>query len=488
MPIRVFILHFVLLLTASCALDRPYRTTISTPLPEPLDCLSAHTIAASASANFESCNYIDEAQTAGQYSVGFVEFDDQGWLHDKQQPANLIEKIEQIKARDPDTQFLIVVYAHGWKHNARSGDPDVQNFHQLLQRLDQQERAAERSTVPVGKNAANTIYKRREIVGVYIGWRGSELPIPFLENVTFWSRKNAAERVGNGAVKQLLMQLNQLRARLNRWETSNRLAKWNETQLLIIGHSFGGLVLYHALHSEIIEHGLVVDGKTGKYRVAKGIGDLVVLVNPAFEGSLYEPLWNAAVTRGCYPEKQRPIMAIVTSDADYATRYTFPLGRLYTYLTQSAPQAGERKSVLNTVGHLQRYRTHRLEVFKDSPTHVDLGTIDSRTSTSHPDLAPFGKLRQQRRDLSKPSESVRIGDAVLTNLDNPPQIKRFPYLVISTTKDLIADHSDIWRKDFTTFMTEFVASAVVPDPQEGELDEAASADQSNTGLECRAFK
>src|SRR5439155_603955 len=50
------------------------------------------------------------------YSVSFVEFDDQGWLHTREQLQNIIDRLIKFDTQDHDV--VVVVFVHGWKHNA----------------------------------------------------------------------------------------------------------------------------------------------------------------------------------------------------------------------------------------------------------------------------------------------------------------------------------------------------------------------------------
>lgn len=369
------------------------------------------------------------------YVLAHVEFDDQGWFHDTRQRQALFDRLHALKAQG--RAMLIVTYAHGWKHNAAENDDNLRHFRQLLGQLDKVEQGVVKPGGP------------RTVVGVYIGWRGASLAIPGLDNLTFWLRKGAAERVGSRSVKQLFMELNQFRTIANGWDTPDKFARAFETQLIFIGHSFGGLITYHALYSEILERGLQVD-KWGTYQPARSFGDFVLLVNPAFEGAAYEPIWRAAILRGCYPTGQKPVMAIVTSSADWVTRYGFPLGRLYTYF-QSAPLAGERETLLHTVGHLERYRTHRLTTGPAAAGAI--GTIGA------------------------------IGDYRMVET-NPVAPARMPYLVIQVGADLIAGHSDFWNDRFRDFTVDFITSQLLAKKTFPADDAGARPPQRG---ECPAF-
>ena len=421
-------------LLAGCVADRPFQNG-----PE-----------GSVSASVEDAGRAGQAG-APAYVLAHVEFDDQGWFHDVRQRQALFAKLRALK--DDGKAMLVVTYTHGWKHNASEGDDNLANFRKLLTSLAGIERAAHRANGP------------RTLVGVYIGWRGSSLPVAYLDNLTFWTRKNAAERVGARSVKQLFIELNQFRAYANGWNSPDELAESHETQLVFVGHSFGGLITYHALYSDILARGLQVN-QEGTYRMAKSFGDFVLLVNPAFEGASYEPIWRAATLRGCYSAWQKPVMAIVTSSADAATRVAFPAGRLYTVF-QSAPQQGEREAVMQTVGHLERYRTHVLE-------KRPAGAAAPPSSSGNPPGGAEPASRPNARDTTP------VGRYQLVRTSNAAPA-HMPYLVIQAGPDLISDHSDFWNDAFRTFTVYFIASQILAPVA------ARSKDQPSPREACEAF-
>jgi hypothetical protein len=180
----------------------------------------------------------------------------------------------------------------------------------------------------------------------------------------------------------------------------------------------------------------------------------VLLVNPAFEGAEYESLWQAGLMRP-YPDWQKPVMAIVTSSADWATRMAFPAGRLYTF-GQAAPHPGERETVMFTVGHLDRYRTHLLTApTAPAPTHPPK-RHDLRTM-----LASLKKILSLKSVPTMPGESVNYDHGVLTKLNNPENVPYFPYLSIYTDESMIQDHNDVWNDNFRLFMLEFLTKQVM---------------------------
>lgn len=216
-------------------------------------------------------------EAPGNYYLAFVEFDDQGWFADRKQTEALFLLLKEL---EKERHVLVFVYAHGWKHNASRCDSNVLCFSRVLERMDIMER-----------RLADT---PRRVVGIYVGWRGLSLDAGPLTNLSFWERKNTAERVGRGGVAELLMRLEAYR------RTRNPKREEEKTQLVIAGHSFGGLVVYSALSHALMERALRTElrpaGQT-HYDTARSFGDFVVLVNPAFEGSLYEPLFSRSPLR-----------------------------------------------------------------------------------------------------------------------------------------------------------------------------------------------
>jgi len=432
-------MHLVRLLAlclalVACSSDQAYRQPVEQPRPF---------VAGQANSYSLEEHAYQVADDAGHFYLGYVEFDDQGWYHDIRQQQGLLSWLRAQHARSPSRQYLLVTYAHGWKHNARAFDPDVDNFRKLLQTLAVQEQAAQR---------LDPAHMARTVVGVYLGWRGESISVPLFKELTFWTRKNAAERVGHRSAKSLLMLLNQFRAFSNGWCTSNILAGPHETQLVFIGHSFGGLLMYNALQTEITDRALRLN-QAGAFRTAKSFGDFVLLINPAFEGASYESLWQAGLMR-TYTSSQRPIMAIVTSAADWATRVAFPAGRLYTF-AQSAPQDGERDSVLYAIGHLERYRTHTLAATAAPPSKPQ----SERSVTEA--AATLTAIQSQKSAPTAPGEQLVFDHGILTRQDNPQGIPDFPYLSIYTDASMIKDHNDIWNEQFRKFMFEFVTKQVM---------------------------
>src|SRR5918997_520354 len=86
-----------------------------------------------------------------EYSLSVIEFDDQGWYHDVAQRDALMGFLDETA----DEDLLIVVFVHGWKHNANAGDDNLRSFRSLLR--DARESEDQRET-------------SRRVLGVYLAW------------------------------------------------------------------------------------------------------------------------------------------------------------------------------------------------------------------------------------------------------------------------------------------------------------------------------
>ncbi|MEN8260686.1 MAG: esterase, partial [Pseudomonadota bacterium] len=179
------LLLLLTVLNAGCAFNRQYRTDY-TPCEIGLTDTQCSTNAIQ--------QYVDPKDPDTGYLLGFVEFDDQGQLHDRAQLNFLLRTLNAEAAKN---NLLMVVYVHGWKHNAAPGNDNVASFRKSLEELSKLESIASRDE---GR-------QKRKVTGVYLGWRGLSLKVPVLNNLTFWERKNTAHSVGQGAVAEVLARL-----------------------------------------------------------------------------------------------------------------------------------------------------------------------------------------------------------------------------------------------------------------------------------------
>jgi hypothetical protein len=165
---------------------------------------------------------------------------------------------------------------------------------------------------------------------------------------TFFTRKDAAFRVALGSARELFGRLRQFR--------NDGLGRGKEPMVVIIGHSFGGLLVYSAVAQSLMEAAATAPGM-----IVPGFADLVLLINPAFEAIRYMPL-HQQISERTFVSDQPAVFISVTAENDSATGTWFPFGMLWAAWGETANRGGERRSLLNTMGHIDSLITHELSV------------------------------------------------------------------------------------------------------------------------------
>src|SRR5499427_1759356 len=243
----------------------------------------------------------------GRYKFAFIEFGDQGSALDMSQRVAAINVIRQ--AQRP----LLFVYIHGWQNNANSADVcRFEHFIDMVSRLPE---------VTQGKI---------NVIGVYIAWRGKDLAVPGLDLLTFWNRKST----GNEIAAQ-----NSCLATINELALAARTPDKQVHHCILMGHSFGGLVL-----SSSISHSILDASSTGARNASPW--DMAVAFNPADDAIgtrqlmseldylyQYDASRHAYVGRtpgaeeGAYLNEDRPLLVVLQSENDQATGTFFPIGQ-----------------------------------------------------------------------------------------------------------------------------------------------------------------
>ena len=271
----------------------------------------------------------------GTYDLAIVEFDDQGRCYDRAQMDAVANKLAGYGEED----VIIVVFVHGWKHDARSDDTNLAEFRNVLK-------------LAVGKEAEQASGgRRRPVLGVFVGWRGMSLfdRYGILDNATFWDRQDAGRRVAVGSVRELFGRFRHYRNR--------RKDAGGAPLLIIVGHSFGGMIVYSALAQSLIEA-----ATASAAEITPRFADLVLLVNPAFEAARYLPIYDLVLRRVAQSVRtsQPPVFICATAENDWATGMAFPLGNILSIFSESCRGREERQAMLRTVGHLSWLTTHTL--------------------------------------------------------------------------------------------------------------------------------
>jgi hypothetical protein len=389
------------------------------------------------------------------FSLAFVEFDDQGRFWNREQ-LDLVEKTLEEANRVPDTSGVaIIVFAHGWRHGCEVCDQNVTCFRTFLKQIN--------SDATVAAGLTGGAVKRKRVVGIYAGWRGLSEKIQPFEDLSFWARKRVAQRIGEQDLVELLTRV-ELFARRANAEDSRRV------RLVLIGHSLGGTMVYGALANVLKVRALQAAPRPGEPAgpdsVIRGFGDLVLLLNPAFEASLYAPLHDIETRFGRFSPKQTPVLVMVASETDKPNRTWFPMGRQLDTLFQKTGDRGSRKEIVTAVGNYEPFWTHRLTAI-EPPAHPPKGKgfLTSPNCSCELPLHPISEA--EARDLGSilagkkaaaeapAGMTTPYGRALLTALK--PMDPNQPFWVVRASNDVMQGHSGI----FTTFLMDFVRRVII---------------------------
>ena len=355
------------------------------------------------------------------YTLLVVEFDDQGTAYEAAQMLALQAELDRLQGLNA----IILVFVHGWKHNARPLDPNLASFELVLEQTARAEQAARPED-------------RRPVPGVFVGWRGLSFYAGWLTNLTFWNCKTAALRVALGSVRELFGRLR------------NHRRSSPGSVLIVAGHSFGGLVVFSALAQSLIEIA-TFDTATS---TEPSFANLVLLVNPAFEAARYLPIH--LLVDGRQFQRQPPVLVSITANNDEATGKAFPMARgLAAGGSTPAAACKPRRSSIRWAIWIGCELTHSLpnlgRAWRNS-VHVEPGPAASATDEDlRAERHPSDIAYQERRE-----GWVRHfqGGAIMTDLAKHPSN---PFWVVRASPEVVNGHNGIFGDVFLGFVRKLVA-------------------------------
>lgn len=259
-----------------------------------------------------------------RHRVLILELDDMGQLYDKSAIENSLRKISRYKKK-----VLVVTFVHGWNHNAserKSGN--LRSFSSYISRLQKK----------IRKNGKETI-----VVGIYIAWQGQRYAQPLQRFMTFFDRSAKSREIGSGDIRIIYSKIDQ-------YIKSN-----NNISVIHVGHSFGASVLFTALSSSMISN--------SEYSSECLPNIAIVMLNPAFEGKYYLPIYNILINKNKYiytPPKKK--VYILTSEKDDALNKLFLSFKFSKVLTESFRSNLQKKCLNNAVGKIDEFNTHEFGV------------------------------------------------------------------------------------------------------------------------------
>ena len=227
----------------------------------------------------------------------------------------VITQLDALRQRLASGSNYVLVFIHGWRHDAALGDQDV---------ADARLYAAHAARFLAQRCRAAHRYCDTKVTAIYVGWRGARVDEPGLKRAlgqtlggglaalsagsTLFDRKPVAETIAASAVSAL-RSIEDTLARGNAGGDRNR--------MIVFGHSLGG---------DMLASGLEADLRKAVRRNADGailppvLGDLVVLINPAAEArkwtDIQRDVWERRGSGGAarmFDPAQRPVVVSVTS-------------------------------------------------------------------------------------------------------------------------------------------------------------------------------
>ena len=377
-----------------------------------------------------------------EYDLGHIEFDDQGkyWM-DGIDPvtgerAAQIDILERHVGREIQNGayangVTMVIFAHGWHHNASETDENLNSFRSALAALSEGEKRKTRG---------------RRVLGVYLGWRGETLAVPGVNVGTFWGRKEIAHNVGQRDMGETLARLADLRYKIAEHEVGYRGTRTMKSRIVLVGHSFGGAAMYSAVSRFFVDELIELERSGYKDEVSRR-WDLVILANPAFEALRYEAIdrytrrFQDAILNGLRPAKfsQFPRLIIASSENDSPNKTWLPVGQFLANVGEGRQEGAEGEMMHRAAGQYEPFYTHDLKCVGVSCKEQKLvarpraGRVPRTGSAS---FDPLGRLFENSDDAS----------SVL------------PCMVLNVEKGIIGSHNDIWQDGFREFMIQFLGA------------------------------
>ncbi|MGH1572408.1 hypothetical protein ACRAWG_19130 [Methylobacterium sp. P31] len=249
----------------------------------------------------------------------------------------VITQLDALMRHLATGSHYVLVFVHGWRHDARIGDPNVADLRLY---------AAHAARFLQQRCPSDPAACETKVTGIYVGWRGARVDERGLKQLfgetlggffgglsagaTLFDRKPVSEAIAPAAISALRSIEAVLAApRPDGSERNNR--------LIVAGHSLGGNMLATGLRDDVLK--AVQRHRFGEV-LPPVLGNLVVLINPASEASKWTAIQRAVWQRialhpdehtpaaeiardtGLFPPEQRPVMMSVTA------ALAFPAGGL----------------------------------------------------------------------------------------------------------------------------------------------------------------
>jgi len=281
----------------------------------------------------------------------YVEFNQRGALYRdaKGSPAELQQALELIRRcrfrAEADSpvcpevgaplssqakSITLYIFVHGWKNNASEDTNNPWGFRRFL-------------------SYAAWLHPSAPVVGIYIGWPGASLKGDLF--LSFWNREPIADVVGNASDLSMALKrlLHEAKGELNAGDVPGTdsmdgplaFKSADPSIAVVIGHSFGGIVLEHAA-TALLQGAFNTIPQSSLSQPVINVyppADLIVLINEAGAASIAMPflerLKAAGVSYRCdisgLNDQPCPLILSMTSEGDLATKFAYPGGEFLSF-------------------------------------------------------------------------------------------------------------------------------------------------------------
>lgn len=427
-PVTKRILVLLLGSTLALALAAAFALAVFTP-PE----ISVFRPSGSGNAN-EQIRTIDVDGEDYEYSLYFVEFDDEGFYADPGQKAAALSAIRARIAAESDAAdagsnangTIILLYVHGLNHNARQEDDNVSCFGELLDATAMMQR-------PRGVN----------VVGVYVGWPGLVYDNSNLNAVVaYLGREAAADRIAErGDLLDLFTNVSRER----------HASESPHTRFIIIGHSLGGRAAYMALRP-VMQRAIDESANEAASPFSERTADVTVFANPAFSAVEHSSL-KRVMSAAAPDTNSVPRFILLTSEADEVLRGAFQASQKLTSFFRGDYGLNDPRR-WTAAGQYLGYLTHDLRLEGNFSNPEGEGACP-RLSASELEIIK-GKARvQNREELYDFAEIEHYADGEKAYQTTLRRIAGRPggeAMVVQVDEKIIPNHNDI----FTTPIVDFI--------------------------------
>ncbi|WP_319404513.1 hypothetical protein [uncultured Desulfosarcina sp.] len=413
---------FISILIAGCARNEPWRTTTA-----PQDCDD----------NPDACaTAIWERHTG--YKLAFIEFTERGNVFSNEHAQTVYDRLWDLSKKPQP--LAIMVFVHGWKHNANTKDGNVISFRHALKNLGE-----------------SGVLGPRQLVGVYIGWRGLSVHGLGSENLSYWDRKAVAQEVGKGGVSEVFIELEKI-------DRSN-----SRNYLFIVGHSFGGAITLSALNEIFLERLKTAHGNADV--PLRAFGEGTVIINPAIEANQILQLKESSMALGGADPYQPNLLHVLSSKGDSATHTVFPIGQaLGVGLTWNQHNLQRKYKSKNYL--LSEYDLDTTTVGNYIPFHT-AALLDLEGIREPESQKLFKKFKVVLDRKAMPT----LGQWIIHSYCSNPQVSEagqteyFPcedneaVSFIYTTESFIKDHNDVFNDNVMAYFSTLVSEAIFKQDQ-----------------------